>query len=78
MPPKGSLSQHKESASTFVELTVDAEMITKLIPLTIFRVTEVITQIKSLPQEIFLCNRLAIARLNYTQEHPLHYTNSFA
>ena len=42
-----------------------------------FCVTEVITQIKCIPQEISLCNsnRLAIARLDYTQEHPLHYTN---
>ena len=39
---------------------------------------EVLTEIKLNPQEIFLCNRLATARLNYTQEHPLHYTNEFA
>ena len=62
----------------FAGNTVDAEMITKSIRQTIFCATEVITQIKVIAQEIFLCNRLAIARLNHTQEHPLHYTNSFA
>ena len=32
---------------------------------------EVITQIQSIPQEIFLCNRLAMARLDDTQETPI-------
>ena len=53
-------------------------MITKSIPQTIVCVTEDVTQSKAIPQEIFWCNRLAIARLNYTQEHPLDYTNEFA
>ena len=40
-----------------------------------FCVTEVITQITLVPQEMFWCNWLATVRLNYTQERPLHYTN---
>ena len=52
---------------------LDAEMITSLIPQTTLCATEAITQIiKLIHQEMFLCNRLAIARLNYTQEHA-HY-----
>ena len=43
-----------------------------------FCATELITQIKLTPHEMFLCNRLAFASLNYMQEHPLHYTNEFA
>ena len=46
-----------------------------IIPQTISCVTEVITQIKFISQEICLYNQLAIARLDYTQEHPLHHTN---
>ena len=50
------------------------EMITKLIP-QFFGATELITQTRVIPQEIFLCDRLAIAGLDSTQKHPLHYTN---
>ena len=75
--PKGAQIDSRESFVIRAN-TVDAEIITKWIPQTILCVTEVITQIKLIPRETFLCNRLAIARLHYTQEHPLHYTNSFA
>ena len=54
------------------EGTVDAATITKLGPQTIFCVAEVATQIELIPQEIFLCNRLAIARLFCTHK-TTHY-----
>ena len=62
------------NSESWCENAVDAEIIAKLIPQTIFGATEAVTQIKQIPQEIFLCNRLAIARLHCTQEHPRQIT----
>ena len=63
-----SLCLHRCPAyDNFAKNPVDAEIITNKIPRHIFCVTEVITQIKLIPQETFLCNRLAIARLNHAQ-----------